>query len=212
MCYCRHRWHRTLHMEVMFRSDDQAVSCQQARAFSGARAAKPCHSPFTQPARDMTASRRIDIGAARTVSFQRCAKKSFARAGRRNYGEVRFAPRPSVIDCFWLATHGANFLLHGVIHGVIHSLERSGVTLDVLMVCLARMCRHHPPEIRVGAAPGDNTVVCASPRLHWALWTASRGGSPVSSASQARLLKPRGAAGARADEKEVTAVYCCTFS
>ena len=33
----------------------------------------------------------------------------------------------------------------------------------------------------------------------------------VSSASQAGLLKPRGAAGARADEKEVTAVYCCPF-
>ena len=30
----------------------------------------------------------------------------------------------------------------------------------------------------------------------------------VSSASQAGLLKPRGAAGARADEKEVPAVYC----
>ena len=30
----------------------------------------------------MTASRRIDIGAAGTVSFQRCAKKSFARADR----------------------------------------------------------------------------------------------------------------------------------
>ena len=36
--------------------------------------------------------------------------------------------------------------------------------------------------------------------------------APVSPASQARLLKPRGAAGARADEKEVTAVYCYTFS
>ena len=33
----------------------------------------------------------------------------------------------------------------------------------------------------------------------------------MSSASQAGLLKPRGAAGARADEKEVTAVYCRPF-
>jgi hypothetical protein len=36
--------------------------------------------------------------------------------------------------------------------------------------------------------------------------------APVSPASQARLLKPRGAAGARADEKEVTAVGCVPFS
>jgi hypothetical protein len=40
----------------------------------------------------------------------------------------------------------------------------------------------------------------------------TRWATHVSSASQAGLLKPRGAAGARADEKEVTAVYCCTFS
>ena len=33
----------------------------------------------------------------------------------------------------------------------------------------------------------------------------------VSPASRAGLLKPRGAAGARADEKEVTAVYCRPF-
>jgi hypothetical protein len=166
MCYCRHRWHRTLHMEVMFRSDDQAVSCQQARAFSGARAAKPCHSPFTQPARDMTASRRIDIGAARTVSFQRCAKKSFARAGRRNYGEVRFAPRPSVIDCFWLATHGANFLLHGVIHGVIHSLERSGVTLDVDGLLGAHVPPPPPGDTgRSGAGRQHGGVRLAAPSL-----------------------------------------------
>ena len=33
----------------------------------------------------------------------------------------------------------------------------------------------------------------------------------VSPTSQAGLLKPRGAAGARADEKEVTTVYCRPF-
>jgi hypothetical protein len=80
----------------------------QARAFSGARAAKPCHSPFTQPARDMTASRRIDIGAARTVSFQRCAKKSFARAAAVGImGSVRAS---SVIDCNWLAIYSIQVL------------------------------------------------------------------------------------------------------
>ena len=58
--------------------------------------------------------------------------------------------------------------------------------------------------------PTSNQVTMAQNPALTQLSTALNA-APVSSASQAGLLKPRGAAGARADEKEVTAVYCRPF-
>jgi hypothetical protein len=101
-----------------------------------------------------------------------------------------------------------------------------------VLVRVVPVSQHYVIELNLGV---DETESRASHRCRWrrgAVTVGSAGAHPgsqsfrhavdvgpggtrwathVSPASQAGLLKPRGAAGARADEKEATAVYCRPF-
>ena len=71
--------------------------------------------------------------------------------------------------------------------------------------------RRSPAPLAVGEQGSPANQSYCMPASEIRSYFVATGLLRVSPATRAGLLKPRGAAGARADEKEVTAVYCRPF-